>query len=258
MSKITILCDTIRSQAESLRITCGIARCYMMSALVVNLLELLHEVSQQTSADELEGVSDVVDDSVRVATCSHSLLVTNRRPSADHIALEICHPNFFYSDLEHHESNASCLEHELYRQLCQTVSCPLLEGHFPFPLCELAISLSTQIQTEVPKLMHRLEAAQSEARFFMSDDHNPELLTYIERTIQAGMMTPSGQWEANVTRAQIAYWVDKVASRLKIGFQWKWAQCRWGIVNLAQDQHKNVMGQYIPHRALIDSIFGVA
>ena len=267
-TQLLLLRDAIVADTQAVRYACGLSRSCLMAALVTELLELHSLIGKMNLSDtdtapqpnQLLEVIDEVADAVDACTNNHALMTSNRRPQSDQSECELFCPGFRYSALSYHDASAQQSEQRLYRTLLDTLQMPLADlsaiEQCPFPMCELAVRLAQEVRTMGQKSAQRRLAALAYSRQrFYADEHDPELAQYIQRTIEAGFMTPSGQWEANVTRSQIAYWTSLAAKRLHMAQQWKWAYDRWGIDKLAQDQNKNLLGQHIPHKAVIERIF---
>ena len=257
-STLHMISDAIAAEAQAIRYACGLSRSYMMAALATELLEARAYLKKQgeTTTNEVRELLDNLNEALEQSTSNHALMVTNRLPEGGEQECEMLCPGFRYSALTYADASAPTTEQRLCEELLRITRSEELPDFpvksIPFPLCELVVTLSNEVRRLCEQCL--LQFCYTQQRL-MADDNNPQLTEYINRTIEAGLMTPSGQWEANVTRAQIAYWINLAAIRLRIGRQWKWARERWGIDKLAQDQNKNISGQYIPHRQVIDQIF---
>ncbi|MCR5393791.1 MAG: hypothetical protein K6E86_00105 [Bacteroidales bacterium] len=272
--------DALLADAKAMRYACGMSRSFLLGAIATELLEMrqlllsaLRSDNKGCSADDdvvdatadiqpdnLCEMGDEVCDAIEQCTANHALMTCNRRPAHSTGDCELYSPGFRYSGLSYADQSAQLTEQHLYRTMLDALQDVSLDvsaiESCPFPLCELSILLANEVKDLAHQLAHQRQLALAYARQrTMADDHDPQLATYINRTIEAGFMTPSAQWEANVTRSQIAYWVSLAALRLKISRQWKWALDRWGIDNLAQENNRNISGRYIPRKSTIDGIF---
>lgn len=266
--KTDLILNSLYQLAQSLRHSCGTARIYEMSALVTHLLELQHTLTTTddaepgatgsgSSPEDLRQLGADVEEVVHFATLDHAFLVCNRR-SDPPSEVSLISSTLYDSDLEYGDKSSSETEYAQYEQLCQTLPAmpPLQDRRTPYPLCELAVQLSVAIRSQANLLAQRLQAQLNYAqRQHHTDQHDSGLQHYIDRTIQAGLMTDSGQWQSFVSRSQIAYWVDIIARRLNIDAQWKWASHRWGLPSLASYQNRILMGGNVPARQVIDKIF---
>ena len=269
-----IISDAILAETKAVSYACGLSRSYLMATLDTELLEMraiLSHIDQETdtpmeteskepSAAEILQIVENVTDAVEACTTDHALMTSNRKPQKGVTECEMLCPGFRYSALDYQDASAPITEQRLCRELLSITQSDLLPNfpveHFPFPLCELALTLCQELkQLAAQTLAARLKSESFSRQRALADSHNAQLEEYLRRTVEAGFMTADGTWEANVTRAQIAYWINLAARRLNISRQWKWARDRWGIDNLAQDQNKNIGGQYIPHQQAIERIF---
>ena len=257
-STLHLISDAIAAEAQAIRYACGLSRSYMMATLATELLEARAYLKKQeeTSADEVRELLDNLNEVLEQSTSNHALMVTNRLPEGGEQECEMLCPGFRYSALTYADASAPTTEQRLCEELLRITRSEDLPDfpvkNIPFPLCELVVTLTNQVRWLCEQRFMQLNYTQQR---LMAEDNNPQLAEYINRTIEAGLMTSSGQWEANVTRGQIAYWINLASFRLRIGRPWKWARERWGIDKLAQDQNKNISGKYIPHRQVIDQIF---
>jgi hypothetical protein len=269
-----IISDAILAETKAICYACGLSRSYLMATLDTELLEmraLLSQIgheepssaepkSKEPSAAEVLQIIDHVTDAVEACTANHALMTSNRRPQQGAPECEMLCPGFRYSALTYQDASAPITEQRLCRELLSITQSDLLPNfpveHFPFPLCELALTLCQELKQLASTTVSAWQKEQCYSRQrAIADSQDPLLQEFLQRTIQAGFMTADGAWQPNVTRSQIALWVNLAASRLHISRQWKWARDRWGIDNLAQDQNKNLCGQYIPHKTAIERIF---
>lgn len=244
---------------SSIRYMCGMTRSLMMAALVNELLELRQRIEQSGDEEfELRLVPEAegIEDEVQTATQDHALMVNNWTTAGEQPEVEVLLPGFCQSVLEHADETPSIMEHRVCASLLEHYRAEISVPPCPYPLCELAISLSEEIRSRVDQRQQMLQSARALARQrVMAETHDDAFQRVIQRTIEVGMMTADEKWEADVTRAQKAYWVDRAARRFHIARQWKWAKERWGLVNLAQEQTRNLAGRHVPRRQLIDLIF---
>ena len=257
--ELQLISDAIAAETKAIRYTCGLSRHYIMATLDAELMEARAFLLQkkEASVKELQELLDNVNEAIEQSITNHALMASNRPPKTGTPECEVICPGFRYSGLSYADTSAQKTEQHLCSELlkitCSEEIPDFPVNHTPFPLCELAVTLANEIRQ---LCQQRLSKLQEHQHCIQLDEKNPKLLEYMTRTIEVGLMTPTGQWEENVTRAQKAYWIGLAAERLHIAHQWKWARDRWGIENLAQDQSKNLCGQFIPHRRVIDQIFG--
>lgn len=264
--KYDYLLKDLYNQAKTTINTCGILRCYQMASITSSLVEIIHLLKMQSNdpdgticddlqPQDLQEMGQQIEEIIDAATIDHAMLVSN---CTDSTACDVhpIHTAQHGSAIQTSISSAIATEKAIYQTIRQNVlDIPSVSDRVPFPLCEMAIQLSVEIKKTAEALARQMEFQQATHQRHLAEDNEPQLQTYISRTIDAGLMTRSGQWEANVTRSQIAYWVNLAARRLNIARHWKWAQERWGIINLAQEQNRNNNASYITHRRLIDQIF---
>ena len=244
----------ITTIAETMRNACGLTRCYLMASLCTELMELL-SLDTELTHHQLRTIAADVEQAVAKATARHALMVNNK-PLPEGIDIAYA-PGFTYTSLTLTDTDMRHTESRLFNALMDSVDFKGIDttviAGMPYPLCELAQTLSARVVSEFEAKARHLQAMQQQ---HIAESHDPELQNYLMRTIQAGFMTTDAQWEANVTKLQIAYWVDCCARRLNISQQWKWAKEKWNTSNLQQILSRAVCSdQTIPKRNAIDLIF---
>lgn len=268
---IPLIAEAIHAQAHALRYACGLARSFAMAGLATELLELRCILATHLAASTSPDADDpaLQPDALRPmltrlasdlsAATERHVLLTRNLPFPSDLMVVAMPAGLRFSAIERLDQSPEEAERAVFCALCGRTVLPAETADCAasaFPLRALVVALGELIETLATAILRRQESRLAYRRQrHLSDEGNDRLQLYLRRTIEAGFMTADGEWEANITRAQIALWVDLAARRLNIARQWKWALDRWGIDHLAKDNNKNNMGRHIERRAAIERIF---
>lgn len=267
MNKLWMFGTNLHACIQEVHDQCGTARTLGMASLAVQLLDIYQGFATEKSNFFTDLEPYKTADVRRLGTETRKLVghladnhkcMSENRPLRSNFTFSAVPKGFHFSTLHHLDASAQATEQQLYQWLGLHLELPDFgpPAHPHFPLLELCLTLSQKLEELLLAWADELEKKQdySQQRR-LADASDPLLNHYLQRSIDAGFLNTDGTWKKNITKSQIALWVDLAARKLSIKKQWKWAKDRWEVTNLATFNSRNQQGEHVPRRKDIEAIF---